>query len=129
MSESSGVAGSKGPPGFLVLGFADEARDAGQRIGDDLEHLEALGLDRPGQDQARRARVPEPEERVVGRLADHDAEARARPLGPGQAVADQAAPDAGALHGGLDGLGPELEGARPPDPDRPEAQRAEQPAG
>ncbi len=113
MSQSGGAAGSKGPPGRAVtLGFADQAADAGQRIGDDLEHLEARGLDRPGQDQARRAGVPEPEGRVVGRLADHDAEARARPLGPGQAVADQATPDAGALQGGFDGQGPEQDHRR-----------------
>ncbi len=49
MSQSGGAAGSKGPPGRAVtLGFADQAADAGQRIGDDLEHLEARGLDRPG---------------------------------------------------------------------------------
>ena len=90
VSQSRGAAGSKGPPGRAVfLGFADQAGDAGQGAGGDLEHLEALGLDRPGQDQAGRARVSEPEGRVVGRLADNDAEARARPLGPGQAVADE----------------------------------------
>ena len=49
MSQSGGAAGSKGPPRRAVTpGFADQAADAGQRIGDDLEHLEARGLDRPG---------------------------------------------------------------------------------